>query len=69
MTGTVRNVGPASIIDDVATGNPASLGDKLGLAGMLEADRIELFLGHRPSDDRRQPNRNVLGPLQSPAIQ
>ena len=32
---------------DVAGRNAAALGDELGLAGMLEADRVELLLGDR----------------------
>ena len=36
---------------DIAGRNPAALGDELGLAGMLEADGVELLLGHRAGDD------------------
>ena len=34
--------------------NAAALGDELGLAGMLEADGVELLLGDRAGDDRRR---------------
>jgi hypothetical protein len=33
-------------------GNPATLGDELGLAGVGESDRVELSLGDRAGDQR-----------------
>ena len=65
VTGTVRRVGPASIIATLPRRHAAALGDEFGLAGMLEADRVELFLGHRAGDHRRsraragQPDRDL----------
>ena len=53
VTGTVRRVGPASIIATMLAGDAAALGDELGLAGMGEADRVELGLGDRAGDQRR----------------
>ena len=53
VTGTVRSVGPASIITTLPGDDAAALGDELGLAGMLEADRVELLLGDRAGDHRR----------------
>ena len=53
VTGTTRRVGPASIIATQVAGDAAALGDELGLAGMDEADRVELRLGDRPGDQRR----------------
>ena len=63
VTGTTRSVGPASIIATSSLGDAAALGDELGLAGMGEADRVELRLGDRAGDERRggaragQPDR------------
>jgi len=37
---------------DVARSDSAALSHKLGLARVLEADGVELFLGYRPGDDR-----------------
>ena len=51
VTGTTRSVGPASIIATRSLGDAAALGDELGLAGMDEADRVELRLRHRPGDE------------------
>ena len=53
VTGTVRSVGPASIIATLPRRHAAALGDEFGLAGMGEADRVKLFLGDRASDHRR----------------
>ena len=38
--------------DDIAGGNAAALGDELGLAGMLEADSVQLFLRNWTSHHR-----------------
>ena len=39
---------------DQVAGDAAALGDELGLAGMGEADRVELRLGDRAGDQRRR---------------
>ena len=57
MTGTVRSVGPASIIATLPRRHAAALGDELGLAGMAEADAVELLLRHRAGHDRRRRPR------------
>ena len=65
VTGTVRSVGPASIIATLPRGHAAAFGDELGLSGMGEADRVKLLLGDRPGDHRRgragagQADRNL----------
>ena len=47
VIGTVRRLGPASIITTLPRRDAAALGDEFGLAGMGEADRVELRLGDR----------------------
>ena len=42
---------------DIARRDPAALGDELGLAGMLEADRVELLLRHGAGDHCRSRAR------------
>ena len=65
VTGMTRSVGPGQHHRDQVAGDAAALGDELGLAGMGEADRIELRLGDRPGDERRggagagQPDREL----------
>ncbi len=51
VAGTTRSVGPASIIATRSLGDAAALGDELGLAGMDEADRVELRLRDRAGDE------------------
>ena len=59
VTGITCSVGPASIIATSSLDDAAALGDELGLAGMDEADRVELRLGDRPGDQR--PRRRPSG--------
>ena len=47
VTGTVRSVGPASIIATLRR-NPAALGDELGLARVRKADCVKLLLETGP---------------------
>ena len=57
VTGTVRSVGPSQHHRDELVGNAAAFGDELGLAGMGEADRVELRLGDRAGDQPRRRAR------------
>ncbi len=43
---------------DIGGGDATTLGDKFSLAGVSEADRVELFLGDRPGDHRRDRSRS-----------
>ena len=54
VTGTVRKVGPASIITTLAGEIPQRSATNSVWPGMLEADRVELLFRHWAGDHRRR---------------
>ena len=50
VSGTVRRLGPASIITASSGGNAAGIGNEFGLAGKGEAHLRQLGLGYRAGD-------------------
>ncbi len=58
VSGTVRRLGPASIITASCAAIPQACGDEFGLAGVVEADLGQPGLGNRSRDQPRRLPRD-----------